>query len=132
MTAKELIAEYYARFNARDLERFLALLTHDVVHDISQGGREIGKEAFRAFLERMNSCYEEKVYDLVIMVSDDGKHAAAEMMLDGRYLATDGTLPEATGQSYTLPVGAFFELEAGKVKRISNHYNMQDWLRQIS
>jgi len=28
-------------------------------------------------------------------------------------------------------VGAFFEIENNVVKRITNYYNLQDWLRQV-
>jgi steroid delta-isomerase-like uncharacterized protein len=128
----ELIKTYYERFNQNDLEGFLALLSENIIHDISQGKREEGRDAFKAFMERMNRCYDERVYELVVMVNQDGTRAAAEMMLDGRYLSTDGNLPTATGQSYTIVVGAFFEVKEGKISRISNHYNMQDWLRQVS
>lgn len=126
-----LIRAYYDRFNAGDTEGFLALLTDDVAHDISQGGREVGKEAFRRFLDHMNRCYCEKVRDLAVMTDATGTRAAAEFMLDGTYLATDGDLPPARGQNYVLRVGAFFELRDGKIARISNTYNFKDWLRQV-
>ncbi len=130
--AADLIAAYYDAFNARDVERFLALLHDDVVHDISQGGRETGKQAFRRFLEHMNACYAERVLDLVVMTAPEGTRAAAEFTIEGRYLKTDAGLPPATGQSYRLPVGAFFELRDGRIARISNHYNMKDWLAQVT
>lgn len=129
--AERLIRAYYDRFNARDVEGFLALLADDVAHDLSQGPREVGKAAFRRFLEHMNRCYREQVRDLVVMADADGARAAAEFMLDGTYLETDGDLPPARGQRYVLRVGAFFEIRAGRVARISNHYNMKDWLRQV-
>ena len=40
-------------------------------------------------------------------------------------------LPEATGQTYVLPAGAFFTLRDGKVARVDNFYDLQDWLRQV-
>ncbi|MBM3539392.1 MAG: cytosolic protein [Alphaproteobacteria bacterium] len=126
-----LIREYYKRFNQQDVEGFLALLDENVVHDISQGGRESGKPAFRKFLEHMNRTYREEVRDLSVMVDATGTRAAAEFTLLGTYMATDGDLPPARGQRYTLVVGAFFEVKNGKVTRISNHYNMKDWLRQV-
>jgi steroid delta-isomerase-like uncharacterized protein len=128
----ELIKTYYDRFNTQDVEGFLALLTDNVIHEVSQGETQVGKEAFRTFLHHMNECYKERAYDLVIMASDDGSRASAEFMLDGTYLKQDGNLPPANGQTYTLLVGAFFEIRDGKVARISNHYNIKDWLRQIS
>ncbi|WP_430396765.1 ketosteroid isomerase-related protein [Ferrovibrio sp.] len=128
---KALIAEYYAAFNALDIERFLGLLTDDVVHDINQGGREVGREAFRAFLKRMDRSYAEQIVEISISVNDDGSRAAAEFIVLGTYKATDEGLPAATGQKYRLPAGAFFEVKAGKVSRITNYYNLQDWLRQV-
>jgi steroid delta-isomerase-like uncharacterized protein len=128
---ENLIRRYYERFNSEDVEGFLALLTDDVIHDLSQGPREIGKPAFRRFLEHMNRCYREHVRDLVVMVDASGKRAAAEFQLDGNYLATDGDLPPARGQGYVLTVGAFFDIRDGKIARISNTYNFQDWLRQV-
>ena len=132
MTPTEsLIHTYYARFNAGDMPAFLALLTEDVAHDINQGGRELGRAAFAAFMQRMNLCYREQIVDISVMVSGDGCRAAAEFTVLGEYLATDEGLPEAKGQRYRLPAGAFFELRDGQVARISNYYNLQDWLRQV-
>ncbi|HLT77755.1 MAG TPA: ketosteroid isomerase-related protein [Ferrovibrio sp.] len=128
---EQLIERYYDAFNRRDIEGFLGLLTDDVVHDINQGGREVGKEKFRAFLERMNRSYEEKIVDLFVMTNADGSRAAAEFTVLGVYLETDEGLPPAEGQRYTLPAGAFFEIRDGKVARISNTYNLSDWIRQV-
>ena len=63
--------------------------------------------------------------------SSDGKRAAAEFELSGTYLQTDSDLPPAKGQTYCLRVGTFFEIDGNRIKRVSNHYNLQDWLRQI-
>ena len=126
-----LIETYYETFNGGDREAFLALLAEDVAHDINQGGCEVGKAAFRAFLQRMDRCYREQVVELVSFASEDGKRGAAEFIIEGEYLSTDDGLPPATGQRYRLPVGAFFEIENGLVKRITNYYNLQDWLRQV-
>lgn len=128
---EQLVERYYEAFNTRDVEGFLSLLTDDVVHDVNQGGREIGKQKFRAFLERMNRSYEEKIVDLFVMTNADGSRAAAEFTVLGVYLESDEGLPPAEGQRYTLPAGAFFEIRNGKVARISNTYNLNDWIRQV-
>lgn len=130
--AEATIRAYYDAFNRGDVEGFLALLTEDVVHDINQGPRETGRAAFRDFLARMNRCYAERIEDLVVLTEPTGTRAAAEFTVHGRYLATDAGLPEARGQGYVLPAGAFFTLRDGRVARISNHYNLQDWLRQVA
>src|SRR5690606_24283623 len=47
-----LIREYYAAFSRGDRESMLALLADDAAHDLNQGVRETGREAFRAFMQR--------------------------------------------------------------------------------
>jgi steroid delta-isomerase-like uncharacterized protein len=129
--AEAVVRAYYAAFNAGDVEGFLKLLAPDVVHDISQGEREVGKPAFRRFLRHMNRCYREQIVDLTIMTEHRGRRAAAEFTVLGTYLKSDKGLPAATGQRYELPAGAFFEIRGGKVARISNHYNLREWLAQV-
>lgn len=126
-----LIQRYYAAFNARDWEGFFALLTDDVVHDLNQGARETGKPAFRAFIDRMNASYSEQIVDIVVSVHADARRAAAEYVVLGTYLKSDEGLPPANGQTYRLPGGAFFEVRDGNVARVTNYYNLQDWLRQV-
>lgn len=128
---EKLIERYYEAFNNKDVDGFLDLLADDVVHDINQGDREVGKQKFRAFLERMNRCYEEKIVDLFVMTNTDGSRAAAEFTVLGVYLESDEGLPPAEGQRYTLPAGAFFEIRDKKVARITNTYNLNDWIRQV-
>lgn len=127
----DLLRRYYAAFNAGDWEDMLGCLTEDVAHDVNQGGRETGCAAFRAFLARMERCYRERVEDLVVMVSADGARGAAEFTIHGTYLVADEGLPPAAGQTYVLPVGAFFEIRGDRIARVTNYYNLQDWLRQV-
>ncbi|MSR17192.1 MAG: isopropylmalate/homocitrate/citramalate synthase [Methylococcaceae bacterium] len=127
-----LIENYYTAFNNADMDAFLNLLTDDVIHDINQGKRDVGKDAFTQFMACMNSNYKEQLIDMVIMASADGKKAAAEFVVLGEYLKTDDGLPEAQGQKYRLPAGAFFDIRDGKVARITNYYNLQDWITQVS
>lgn len=128
---KPLIENYYAAFNSGDREALLAMLTDDVVHDINEGGTETGKDVFREFLKRMDRSYRENVEDLVVFTADDSTRAAAEFFIRGEYLATDEGLPEASGQTYHLRVGAFFDIRDGKIARVTNHYNLQSWLRMV-
>lgn len=131
MTATELVQAYYAAFNAGDMPAFLDLLAEDVVHDINQGERQVGKATFAAFMDKMNRCYRERLADIVVMQNAAGDRAAAEFVVHGEYLADDEGLPPANGQTYVLPAGAFFEIRNGKVARISNYYNLNDWVAQV-
>jgi len=131
MTATETIRAYYDAFNRQDMDAFLALLHDEVVHDINQGERQTGKAAFASFMDHMNRCYKENLTDMVIMASADGKRASAEFTVNGEYLVTDEGLPQAEGQKYVLPAGAFFDLKGGKVSRVTNYYNLNDWIAQV-
>lgn len=128
---KVLLESYYAAFNAADWPRFLSLVTHDVVHDVNQGRRENGAFAFGLFMERMERCYQEKIHDLQIFVADDGGRAAVEYIVDGIYKTTDEGLPEAKGQTYSVPGGAFFEIRGNRIARVTNYYNLEQWLEQV-
>ena len=128
---KSLIESYYAAFNSGDREALLAMLDENVVHEINEGGAETGRDAFRAFLERMDACYKESVEELVVFADESGIRAAAEFYIRGEYLATDEGLPEATGQQYYLRVGAFFEIANGKITRVTNYYNLRTWLNLV-
>ncbi|SEI91992.1 conserved hypothetical protein, steroid delta-isomerase-related [Deinococcus reticulitermitis] len=130
-SAAELLTRYYAAFNAGDWEGMLALLSDDVRHDINEGETQRGKDAFRAFLARMDAHYREQAHDLVVMATPDGTRAAAEFTIHGEYLRTDEGLPEARAQRYVLPVGAFFEVRGGLITRVTNLYNLADWTRQV-
>jgi len=130
--AVALIERYYAAFNAGDMDAFLGLLADDVIHDINQGARETGKGAFSAFMQRMNGAYRERLVEFSVLANDAGTRASAEFVVHGEYLRSDEGLPPARGQTYVLPAGAFFEIRGGKVARVTNYYNLQDWIGQVS
>ena len=127
---ERLIREYFEAFNRGDVEALLATLAPDVVHEINEGATEVGVDAFRAFKAHMDECYREQIEDLVVMVSGD--RGAAEFIVDGSYIRTDGSLPEARGQQYSIRAAAFFEVANDKVTRITSYYNLDAWIKAIS
>ena len=130
--AQATVAAYFEAFNAGDTDAMLALLTEDVEHHVNEGGVRKGRAAFAEFLGHMERCYAERLEDLVILTGPDGSRAAAEFNVKGRYLATDAGLPEARGQTYSLPAGTFFTLREGRIARVTTYYNLRDWVRQVS
>lgn len=126
-----LIVRYYAAFNAGNWQGMLDCLSDDVAHDVNQGERVVGKAAFAQFLGHMERCYKERLEDIVVMANEDGTRAAAEFVVHGAYLATDEGLPEADGQTYVLPAGAFLGIEDGKINRLTMYYNLADWTKQV-
>ena len=126
-----LLERYYAAFNAGDWQGMLDCLSDDIKHDLNQGTRQSGKAAFAAFLGHMERCYKERLSDIVLMANDDGSRAAAEFVVHGSYDATDEGLPEAAGQTYVLPAGAFLGLAEGRITRLTMYYNLADWTAQV-
>ncbi len=129
--SKRLIKRYYTAFNASDRDALLGMLTDDVVHDLNQSQREVGRDAFVKFMARMNDCYREQVEDIAVFSDNDGHRAAAEFTVVGTYLKTDEGLPAAHGQTYRIAAGAFFEIHDGKIARVTHYYNLQGWLKQV-
>ena len=127
-----LIERYYEAFNRGDTEGMLACVADDVVHDVNQGERRLGKERFHAFCARMTHHYKERLEGIAILTNPEGTRAAAEFNVVGQYLATDTGLPEAKGQKYVLPAGTFFAIRSGKIARITTYYNLTDWIMQVT
>lgn len=136
MTARSeteaLLRRYYDAFNAGDVDGMLACLSEDVRHDVNEGAARVGKAAFSAFCAHMARCYQEQLEDMRIFASEDGGRGAAEFTVQGKYVGTDEGLPEATGQRYNLPAGAFFTVEGGLIARVTTYYNLRDWIRQVA
>jgi steroid delta-isomerase-like uncharacterized protein len=110
----------------------LACLAETVVHDVNQGGRRTGKAAFRDFAAHMERCFAEQLENITVMATPDGRRAAAEFDVLGTYIETDQGLPPASGQTYRLPAGAFFEIDGGLIARVTTYYNLAAWLKQIA
>ena len=127
-----LVRRYYDAFNAKDRDGMLACVADDIRHDVNEGDRRGGKAAFREFLAQMDRCYDERLEDIVVMTDETGARAAAEFIVHGRYLKADPGLPEARGQTYILPVGAFLDVKDGKIARVTTYYNLKNWLAQVS
>ena len=130
--SRATIEAYYAAFNAGDAAGMLACLTDDIEHRVNEGGVRRGKAMFTEFCSHMGVSYREQLKDMVIFVNDEGTRGAAEFVVHGEYLKTDPGLPEAKGQTYILPAGAFFDLKDGKIARVTTFYNLQDWIAQVA
>lgn len=127
----DLVRNYYECFNKKMWPQFLGLLDEHVIHEVNSGNAQHGRAAFTEFMNHMNRCYDERVVDLCVFSAVDAHRVAAEFYIEGTYLATDGSFPPAKQQKYRLRVGAFFEIKDQKITRVTNYYNLPEWLRQI-
>ena len=132
MTTQDLIKAYYAAFNAKDWTKMASCVAEDINHFVNEGDKRGGRRAFAEFIAHMDDCYDETLTDIVVMPSADGSRAAAEFIVNGIYKKTDAGLPEAHGQTYRLPAGAFFDVKDGAITRVTTYYNLKEWVRQVS
>lgn len=130
--ATPILRAYFDAFNTGDTDAMLACVSEDIAHHVNEGQIRAGKAAFAEFCAHMTRCYREELTDMVLFSSADGTRAAAEFTVNGTYLATEASLPEAKGQTYCLPGGSFFTLKRGRISRVTTYYNLADWLRQVS
>lgn len=130
--SQTIIENYYDAFNNKDWDRFFSLVDEHVRHDIANGPREVGKAAFKAYMDHRNECYDEQIENIEMEISPEGDEAEVEFDILGTYVKTDGNLPPASGQKYRLSGGAFFTVKGGKVTRLSNFFDPRDWNAQVS
>lgn len=130
---EELLGRYFEAQNQGDVEGMLACVSDAVIHDVNQGGeRRIGKHRLHAYLARMAHHYAETLSDVVVMLNEDGSRAAVEYNVSGKYVHTEDGMPPASGQTYQLPAGTFFAVQSGQITRITQYYNLTDWITQVT
>lgn len=110
--AADLVRRFIEAMNARDGAAVAALLTDDVAHDRPDGSREIGADAYRAWLARRIAPSDEVLADVAILTGEGGGRAAAEFTRRGR---------NADGAAYSKPGGIFFDIDGGRISRISDY-----------
>jgi steroid delta-isomerase-like uncharacterized protein len=126
---KQVIENYYQAFNQKKWQQMLSLVDENVLHEINEGVPVQGKNEFARFLQVMDEAYDEKLTDIIIL--ENGERYAAEFICHGVYKKSQPDLPPAKGQKYSLRVGCFFELKNNKITRITNYYNLNNWLKQV-
>lgn len=132
MNSKEIVQKYFDCFNAGDREGMFNLVHENLAHDINQGETRKGLPLFKEFMKHMDNCYKENLQNIIVMNSaENPNRVAAEFVVQGEYLKTDNGLPEAKNQKYSVPAGSFFELNNGKISRVTTYYNLPQWIKAV-
>ena len=130
-SSEQLIRKFFAHLNAQEWAEASLLVSDQILHDLNQGPRVIGREPFLKYLVETARYYRESISQLYILASEDGSRGSAEFYVHGEYLKTHGMLPKAYGQRYEGFHGAFFEIEDQQVSRFSHYFNYQSFLEQL-
>ena len=132
MGSREVVEKYFECFNSGNREGMFNLIHNDVNHEVNQGDTRKGIQLFREFMKHMDACYKENLRDIVVMTSGKSDNrVSAEFIVDGVYLKTDKGLPEARNQKYSVKAGSFFEIENGKITRVTTYYNLPEWIKAV-
>lgn len=129
--SSKIIHKYFEAFNRGSWADMQELLHPNVVHELNQGAKQKGKEAFAKFQTHMAECYKETLRDILIFTTTVPNRVAAEFIVEGQYLKTDGNLPVARNQKYTISAGSFFEIEDKLIRRITTYYNLKEWIDAV-
>ncbi|QLH42612.1 MAG: hypothetical protein HWD59_07765 [Coxiellaceae bacterium] len=81
-----LVKAYYDTYNKRDASAYFSLLSNNILYDVNQGKIEKGLKSFEALTKEIFASFNEKLDHIVILVSDDGKYAAASWVNHGTYV----------------------------------------------
>ena len=120
---EQLIAQYLSAFNHADWDGMLALMSHDVVHDLNDSNRRVGLEAFTEQLNQSKHSYLEVISDIETEVPGNGDRAIAAYTISGQYLATAAGMPTARGQRYRISGKSIFDIRDGKISRIISEFD---------
>lgn len=132
MKAIDIVAQYYQAFNDKNWSKMIALADENIQHDSNEGATTIGIEAFKRFIKKMEVAYDETLTDIILLSEPTNTRVAAEFIVHGSYLHTEEGLPEAKGQKYVLPAGAFLEVKNEKITRVTTYYNLEHWIQLVS
>lgn len=119
----DIISNYIASYNARDIDGMIACVTDDVVFEnISNSGQSMrldGKDNMRQVAELSGNAFSYRRQRVVNLVIGQGK-AAAEIEFEGK-AAVD--LPNGTKAGETVKVrgASFFEFRGNLLCRIADY-----------
>lgn len=130
-SSEDLIRKFFTHLNAEQWMEASLLASDQILHDINQGPRVIGREPFLKYLVETARYYKEAFSQLFVLASEDGSRGSVEFYVHGEYLKTHGLLPKAYGQRYEGFHGVFFEIEDQQISRFSHYFNYQSFLEQL-
>jgi steroid delta-isomerase-like uncharacterized protein len=123
-TSERTVSDFLAALDARDGTRLAALMSDDIAYDPCDGARIVGAAEVRDALIARAAALEEKHGDILVLTAAQEGRAAAEVTLRGSYRQTLDGLPPASGQSYSIAAGLFFDTEGGRVARFSRYFDV--------
>jgi len=129
-SSTEIVQKFYQYFNETKTDELFDLFSENCIHELNYH-TEYGKEKIIEYIEYSYAHYDEKIHDLVIMSSSEGKYVTAKFITKGIYQTTDSSLIPARDQPYTLEVVNYFEIEDGKIIKGSCYFDEKSLEMQL-
>jgi hypothetical protein len=101
------------------------------VHELNQGPREVGKAAFREFLQRMEYCYSEQLVDIAAARSPTARARRPNTPWSGEYVADDIGMPPRAGRNTACPVPLLRPAGDGRIPGAAT-IQLQEWFSQVA
>ncbi|WP_046118640.1 ketosteroid isomerase-related protein [Ensifer aridi] len=130
--AQTIASRFIDALNDRDFDALSRLLDEDVALDSLTGQRTVGAVPLRAWVMNYLRHFDESFGDIVLMRDAFGQRVAADTTARGTYRETMAGLPEASGQSYSIPSVFVFEIEDGVITRLSHYRNLRLFERELT
>ena len=111
---KETVRSAIQALNDRDLDRFFSYHTEDTTSHEVYFPKPLQRDEFWEFLSEFLSAYPDAHINTQNMIAE-GDAVGVENVMTATF-ANDFRGARATGRSYTVREGVFFELEGGKIK----------------
>lgn len=127
---EQMLKDFAAAWSQHDVDRILSFYTDDCVYeDVALGRKMRGREEIRRFVEELfRGVRDFRIEHRAALVSDRG--GAAEWVMSGTHSDDLPGLP-ATGRRFSVRGASVLELERGKIRRISDYWDMAGFLRQL-
>jgi steroid delta-isomerase-like uncharacterized protein len=131
MSTEDAVLHHWATaWSSHDVQQVLRLFTNDCTYeDVPTGAVNTGKDALRKFAEFFLSMAPDLKVELSRQFESD-RWAAGEWIMSGTQKGDMPNLP-ATGKSFSIRGATIIELEDGKIRRCSDYWDMQAFLRQL-
>ena len=126
----QTLEDLIAAWSSHDVEKLLLLFTEDCIYeDVTMGAVNRGKSELKLFAGAVLGAFPDFKMELKSGFTG-GNWAAAEWTMSGTH---KGDLPgiPATGKGFSLRGSTICELRDGKIKRLSDYWNMVTFLKQI-
>lgn len=128
-SGKAVVQAYVDAWNKHDSVALDTLLSPDVMHeDFAQNSRRQGKAEVVDYMRKTMATQPDFKLDVTTSI-EDGRHVALERTWDATYTGPDPSGRPLTNRRISARGASFFELEKGKIKRITDYWDVASAFR---